>query len=169
MRRSAIRLLPIAIAILFAGYQYFSADKFTNEAGRTTRAALSPEQEQVLGLQSYQQVLSQVQTVNSGPEYEMVRKVAARLAKATGSASKGFDWQVSLVRSPQINAFCLPGGKIVVYTGILPVAKNEAGLATVMGHEMAHATSRHGSGRARNSESCCPLAGNMNPKRMKSA
>ena len=47
----------------------------------------------------------------------------------------------------QVNAFCLPGGKIVVYTGILPVAQNEAALATVLGHEMAHATSRHGSQR----------------------
>jgi predicted Zn-dependent protease len=54
---------------------------------------------------------------------------------------------VSLVRSAQVNAFCLPGGKIVVYTGIIPVAKTDAGLATVMGHEMAHATSRHGSER----------------------
>ena len=47
----------------------------------------------------------------------------------------------------QVNAFCLPGGKIVVYTGIMPVAQNEAALATVMGHEMAHATSRHGAQR----------------------
>lgn len=51
------------------------------------------------------------------------------------------------MQSDQLNAFCIPGGKIVVYTGIIPVAQNEAGLATVMGHEMAHATSRHGSQR----------------------
>ncbi len=73
--------------------------------------------------------------------------MAARLARATGKGGEGFEWEVSLVDENQVNAFCLPGGKIVVYTGILPVAQNEAALATVMGHEMAHATSRHGSQR----------------------
>src|SRR5205823_2051743 len=62
-------------------------------------------------------------------------------------AGADFDWQVSLIRSSQINAFCLPGGKVVVYTGILPITQNEPALATVLGHEMAHATSRHGSQR----------------------
>jgi predicted Zn-dependent protease len=67
-----------------------------------------------------------------------------RLSQAT---HKDFRWEVSVVRSDQVNAFCLPGGKIVVYTGILPVAQTPDGLATVMGHEMAHATLRHGSER----------------------
>ncbi|MDQ3623351.1 MAG: M48 family metallopeptidase [Verrucomicrobiota bacterium] len=144
MRRIAIRLVPIAIAAIIIWFQFLSAEKVTNEAGREVRLALSPEQEETLGLQSYQEVLSQVETVNSGREFETVRTVAERLARASG---KDYQWQVSLVRSPQINAFCLPGGKIVVYTGILPVAQNDAGLATVMGHEMAHATLRHGSER----------------------
>ena len=52
-----------------------------------------------------------------------------------------------MIQSQEKNAFCLPGGKIVVYTGIIPIAKNEAGLATVLGHEMAHATSRHSAER----------------------
>src|SRR4029077_18644062 len=80
-------------------------------------------------------------------EADLVRKVMNRLEAATGSAGKNLDWQVSVVDSPQANAFCLPGGKMVVYTAILPVARTEAGLATVLGHEMAHATSRHGSQR----------------------
>jgi predicted Zn-dependent protease len=146
-RRLLFRLIPIAIAGLVVFFQFFSAEKVTNEAGRTARYALNSEQEKALGLQSYQQVLSEVQTVDSGPEYQLVKGVAQRLAAATGAAAKKFDWQVSVVRSTQINAFCLPGGKIVVYTGILPIAKTEAGLATVMGHEMAHATLRHGSER----------------------
>ncbi len=108
---------------------------------------MSTRQEALLGLQSYQQVLAQAQTVDSGPELTMVKGVASRLAAATGKAGADFDWQVSLINSPQVNAFCLPGGKIVVYTGILPAAQNEASLATVLGHEMAHATSRHGSQR----------------------
>jgi predicted Zn-dependent protease len=77
----------------------------------------------------------------------MVKAVASRLASSTGASGQGLQWEVSLIADEQVNAFCLPGGKIVVYTGILPVAENEAGLATVMGHEMAHATSRHGAQR----------------------
>jgi predicted Zn-dependent protease len=153
-RRILFRLVPIAIAALVVFFQYASSEKLTNEAGRTAHYALSTEQEEALGLQSYKQVLSESNLVTSGEEYDMVRRVAERLANAaTSPATKNFRWQVSLVRSPQVNAFCLPGGKIVVYTGILKVAKGnteaetEARLATVMGHEMAHATLRHGSER----------------------
>ena len=144
MRRYAVRFIPIIIAACIVWFQFISSEKFTNEAGRTAHLGLSPEQEETLGLQSYQQVLSESDIVTSGPEFELVSGVAARLARATG---QDFKWAVSVVRSPQVNAFCLPGGKIVVYTGILPIAKNPAGLATVMGHEMAHATLRHGSER----------------------
>jgi predicted Zn-dependent protease len=146
-RRILIRLVPIAIAALVVLFQFTGAERFTNEAGRTARHALSPEQEEQLGLQSYREVLRTSDTIDSGPQYELVRRVAERLAAATGPAAKDFKWSVSLVKSPQINAFCLPGGKIVVFTGILPVAETEEGLATVMGHEMAHATLRHGSER----------------------
>ncbi len=117
------------------------------ETGRKSHVGMSEQQESTLGLQSYQKVLSEAQAVGSGPELDMVKRVAARLAAATGKAGAGFQWQVSLIQDKQVNAFCLPGGKIVVYTGILPVAQNEAALATVLGHEMAHATSRHGSQR----------------------
>ena len=146
-RRLLIRVVPIAIAVIVVAYQFFSAEKFTNDAGRTARVALSPAQEAELGFQSYAQVMSQSQPVESGAEYELVKRVAGRLAAATGDAAKKFDWRVALVRDAQVNAFCLPGGKIVVFTGILAVAKTEAGLAAVMGHEMAHATARHGSER----------------------
>ena len=148
MRRSHIKWIPILLAAIFFAYQYFSSEKFVNpETGRKSHVGLSTEQESALGLQSYRQVLGQAQTIDSGPEFEIVRRVSNRLAKATGPAGSGFDWQESLIRDNQVNAFCLPGGKIVVYTGILPVAEDEAGLATVLGHEMAHATSRHGAQR----------------------
>ncbi|HEY5891591.1 MAG TPA: M48 family metallopeptidase [Chthoniobacterales bacterium] len=147
MKRS-IRIIPILIALLVVAWQYFSSEKFVNpETGESHRGALSEAQEDRLGLQSYQQVLSEERVIPSGPQVDMVRQVAQRLAGATGDASKKFQWAVSVVDSQQVNAFCLPGGKIVVYTGILPVAQTPAGLATVMGHEMAHATSRHGSQR----------------------
>ena len=148
MRRRTITIFPLLLAIGFALFQYFGAEKVTNpETGRSVRVAMSTEQEQALGLQSYREVLAQSDVVSSGPDRDLVERVARRLAQAVGSAGEGFDWQVSLIRSPQINAFCLPGGKIAVYTGILPVARDEAGLAAVMGHEMAHAIARHGSQR----------------------
>jgi predicted Zn-dependent protease len=148
MRRRHIAILPLLAAIAFAAFQYFGSEKVTNPVtGRSARVGLSSQQEQTLGLQSYQEVLSQSEVVSGGAEYETVSRVASRLARAVGDDAPDFQWQVSLVRSPQVNAFCLPGGKIVVYTGILPIAQNEAGLATVMGHEMAHAIARHGSQR----------------------
>ena len=148
MERRHIKWLPLLLAGLFFAYQYFSSEKFVNpETGRKSHVAMSNREEALLGLQSYQQVLAQSESIDSGQELEMIKRVASRLASATGKAGADFDWQVLLIRSSQINAFCLPGGKVVVYTGILPITQNEPALATVLGHEMAHATSRHGSQR----------------------
>ncbi len=72
---------------------------------------------------------------------QIVQRVAQRIAKASG---ENFQWEVVLVENPEVNAWCMPGGKIAVYTGIMPVLKTEAALAAVMGHEVAHATLRHG-------------------------
>lgn len=148
MERRHIKWVPLILAALFFAYQYFSSEKFVNpETGRKSHVGLSTQEEAALGLQSYQQILAQAPTVGAGPEWDMVQHVAQRLVGATGDAGKDFEWRVSLVRSEQVNAFCLPGGKMVVYTGILPVANSEPALATVLGHEMAHATSRHGAQR----------------------
>jgi metalloendopeptidase OMA1, mitochondrial len=148
VERRHIKWVPIVLAGLFFAYQYFSSERFVNpETGRASHVGMSTQQESALGLQTYQQVLSQSQPIDSGAEFDMVKRVTGRLAGATGTAGKDFDWRVSLIRDAQQNAFCLPGGKIVVYTGIIPVAKSDAGLGTVLGHEMAHATSRHGAQR----------------------
>jgi predicted Zn-dependent protease len=71
----------------------------------------------------------------------MVQRVASRIAKASG---ENFQWEYVLIDSPEVNAWCMPGGKIAVYTGIMPVLKTEGALAAVLGHEVAHATLRHG-------------------------
>lgn len=148
MERRHIAILPILIALAFMGFKYCSAEKVISPlTGKTARVGLSSEQEQELGLQSYREVLSQSQIVTSGPEYDEVVRVARRLASATGDAARDFQWEVSLVQSPNVNAFCLPGGKIVVYTGILPYTQTEGALAAVLGHEMAHAVARHGAQR----------------------
>ncbi len=148
MNRRHLRWLPIVIAALIFAWQYFGSEKFVNpETGRKSHVGMSTQQEAALGFQTYRQVLAQARSIDSGPQFEMVRRVAGKLASATGAAGAEYEWQVSLIDDEQVNAFCLPGGKIVVYTGILPIAQNEAALATVMGHEMAHATSRHGAQR----------------------
>ena len=71
----------------------------------------------------------------------IVNRVAKRIAD---SSNENFQWEVVLIDSPEVNAWCMPGGKMAVYTGIIPVVKTEAALAAVMGHEVAHATLRHG-------------------------
>ncbi len=148
MRGRHIAIFPIVIAAVVMIFQYCGSEKITNPiTGKSARVALSSEQEETLGMQSFREVLSKSDVVESGQEHDLVVRVAKRLASATGDDAKDFKWQVSVVRSPQVNAFCLPGGKIVVYTGIIPYAKTEDGLAAVMGHEMAHAIARHGSQR----------------------
>lgn len=147
-RRRGFLMGPILIALAVIAFRYFTAEEFTNpETGETVRVSLSPEQEQALGLQGYQQVLSESRTVDSGPQRDMVIRVAKRLIPMLDERSRQFEWGVSLVQNDVPNAFCLPGGKIVVFTGILPITQNEAGLAAVMGHEIAHATARHGAQR----------------------
>ncbi|RYZ65112.1 MAG: M48 family peptidase, partial [Proteobacteria bacterium] len=80
--------------------------------------------------------------ISTNPEWTaMVNRVSKRIAAASG---ENFKWEVVLIEDDQVNAWCMPGGKMAVYTGIMPVLKTEGALAAVMGHEVAHATRRHG-------------------------
>jgi predicted Zn-dependent protease len=90
------------------------------------------------------------------PRTRQVRAVGNRIADAAsrylrnagaGDRVEGFQWEFNVVDDPTVNAWCMPGGKVVFYTGILPLTKDEAGLAVVMGHEVAHAIARHGNER----------------------
>lgn len=112
----------------------------------------STDDDMQLGLQAYEEILAQERILESGPEVDMVQRVTARLvesAKRIGPEfTHDFEWEVRVIDNPEVvNAFCLPGGKMAVYTGILPVAQSDTGLAVVMGHEIAHATERHGTER----------------------
>ncbi|MFZ4713200.1 MAG: M48 family metallopeptidase [Bacteriovoracaceae bacterium] len=93
---------------------------------------------------AYQEVKSKSKISTNKEWTEIVNRVSARIAKASG---ENFQWEWVLIESPEVNAWCMPGGKMAVYTGIMPVLKNEAALAAVMGHEVAHATRRHGKQR----------------------
>lgn len=95
-------------------------------------------------LKAYQEVKAKAKISNNVEWTNMVNRVAARIAKASG---ENFQWEWMLIDSPEVNAWCMPGGKMAVYTGIMPVLKTEAALAAVMGHEVAHATRRHGKAR----------------------
>src|SRR5690242_13268708 len=116
---------------------------------REQRVALSDKQQMQLGSQEYAKTLRQYRAriVSSGAGYARVQRVAKRIEAVAGRDKPAFVWKVTLLRKNEANAYCLPGGKIVVYTGILPVTRNDAALATVLGHEVAHATAEHAAER----------------------
>lgn len=114
--------------------------------GRKQLLLLPEGEEQKLGLASYEEVLKKEKISTDPAQNELVQRVGQRIAAATGRSDLAWEFKV-IDNSQTINAFCLPGGKVAVYTGILPVTQNEAGLAAVMGHEVAHAIARHGGER----------------------
>lgn len=140
-----LRLLPIAAFALYFLWFYASNREEVPLTGRTQLVDMSLEQEMALGLQSYREILSQSRVVSQGEAVDAVRAVGRRLAAV--SEDPGFAWEYNLIDSDQANAFALPGGKVAIYSGIIPVAKNIDGLAVIMGHEIAHAIARHGAER----------------------
>jgi predicted Zn-dependent protease len=110
-----------------------------------------------MSLQQYQKVLRESKLSKDPEKVQMVRSVGSRIAKATEELLrergleleiKQYKWEFNLIEDDKmVNAWCMPGGKVAVYTGLLPVAQNETGLAVVMGHEIAHAIAKHGNER----------------------
>jgi len=101
-----------------------------------------------MSLQQYDEFLKEHKPVASGPQVELVRKVGQKTQKAVeqymqsqglGGKLANYKWEFNLVESKEANAWCMPGGKVVVYSGLLPITKDETGLAVVVGHEIAHA------------------------------
>jgi predicted Zn-dependent protease len=126
--------------------------------GRSQFKLLPESSLQSLSLQEYQTFLSSHKVVNGtgNRDAEMVRRVGQRITRAVENyyASKnlskdleGYKWEYNLVDDKTVNAWCMPGGKIVVYTGLLPISQNEAALAIVLGHEVSHAIFQHGNER----------------------
>ncbi len=135
-----MRHLPVAAALLLAGCQAVPM------TGRKSLMLVSVPQERQLGEQAYAEALKKGPVSNDAAAVARVRRVGERLAAA--AERPDFTWEFNLLVEDQtINAWCLPGGKVAVYTGLLPVAKDDAGLAVVMGHEIAHALARHGAER----------------------
>lgn len=156
------------ILLLFAGYAAYywisnrTVDPYTGEKVLIDRN-LTAEDEEALGLQAFEQIVAQEQVVDPGTEIatqirsiadrlvEKIDEVEGALAAEHGTSAQAFyeefDWEVQVLDSPQVNAFALPGGKMAVYTGLVPVAENADAMAAVMGHEIAHALQRHGAQR----------------------
>lgn len=144
-------LIAVVIAaVVVGGILLLKTHKQTTPVThRTEHVGLTDQQQVQLGSQQYANTLRQdrAQIVSSGPEYADVQRVAKRIEAVAARDKPAFVWRVTLLRKNEANAYCLPGGKIVVYTGILPVTQNDAGLATVLGHEVAHATAEHAAER----------------------
>ncbi|MFZ1744424.1 MAG: M48 family metallopeptidase [Nitrospirales bacterium] len=139
----------LLLNILIAGCQ-------TNPYTQRSQLLLMPSgQMNQMGAAQYSEVLQDPKVVISKDpkEIEPVKRVAARIIEAArrskyGDVAKAFDWEVTVIKDDNTkNAWALPGGKIAVYTGIFPMAKNEAGLAAIMGHEVVHALAEHGGER----------------------
>ena len=151
-RQSWLRLSLFALVL-------GSALAACTKAPITGRSQLSlvPESEMIaMSAQQYDQFLKENKQSTDAAKTEMVKRVGMRLAGAVekyltehdmADQVKGYKWEFNLIESEDVNAWCMSGGKVVVYSGILPVTQTETGLAVVMGHEIAHAVARHGSER----------------------
>jgi predicted Zn-dependent protease len=152
MKRALISMLLImcAVVLLASGCSEvaISGRKQFNIVPSSTMNSMS--------FSSYGEFLSQNKLSTNAEQTRMVKNAGARIQKAVedycvqesiADQLDGYEWEFNLVEDPNINAWCMPGGKVVVYTGILPVAQDEAGLAVVMGHEIAHAFAKHGAER----------------------
>jgi predicted Zn-dependent protease len=144
--------------IILSGFICFLLSCHTNSIIGRSQLSLVPESEmQSMALTQYKSFLSENKVVpSSNNTAEMVRRVGEKIAKAIteyyaehgqADALKGYNWEFNLVESKEVNAWCMPGGKVVVYTGILPYTQNENAMAIVLGHEITHAVAGHGSER----------------------
>ncbi|HTN21091.1 MAG TPA: M48 family metallopeptidase [Pelobium sp.] len=125
--------------------------------GRRQANLVSDAEMQQMAATSYRELLSDPKTkVVNNAQSRQVKAVGAKIQAAVtrfmnengySDQIAGFNWEFNLIESPEANAWCMPGGKVAVYTGILPITQNEAGLATVMGHEIAHAIAKHSNER----------------------
>ena len=124
--------------------------------GRKQLSLISDSEMQAMSFQQYDQVIAESKLSTDPEATAMIRRVGGRIQKAVeeyfrdhgmSGELKGYAWEFNLIESDQVNAWCMPGGKVAFYTGILPICRDDAGVAVVMGHEIAHAIAEHGKER----------------------
>jgi len=124
--------------------------------GRNQLSLIPASQLMSMSFQQYDDFLKENKKSNDAKQSALIKKIGEKIQKSVEQyfAQKnlsdhlnGYSWEFNLVESDQVNAWCMPGGKVVFYSGILPICKDEAGIATVMGHEIAHAIAEHGGER----------------------
>lgn len=124
--------------------------------GKKTMALVPNSQIFPMAFQQYDQFLNENKVITGTTDAQKITTIGQKIAAASerwlnanGYAGylKDYQWEYNLVEDPAVNAWCMPGGKIVFYTGIMPIAKNDAGIAAIMGHEVAHALANHGQQR----------------------
>lgn len=144
------------LALITLGIMVIIACSRVPITNRRQFTALPESQLTAMALQEYQYFLDSTGTVTGTADAEMVKRVGSKIAAAVekymsennmSDRIANYKWEFNLVQSNDINAWCMPGGKVVFYTGILPYTKTEAGMAVVMGHEIAHAVAWHGNER----------------------
>ncbi len=146
MRRPTLLLIVLfAFSISLAGCGLLQRDTVPYTERSRPKLRYSEQEMSVLGAEAYAETLKKYEVIRGTPDAARVERVGRRLARATG---KDYDWKFSLLDAPKVeNAFCLPGGKIAVFSGILPITRNDDGLAVVVSHEIAHAVLQHSNER----------------------
>jgi len=147
-RKNGRRSLPCNVLVVVMVLLTAFGCATVPHTGRRQLNVVSDTQLNALGLKAFKEVVSKEPEFKDKGFNEMVHRVAERVSNAAESMdSPRFDWQVRIIDKDVPNAVCLPGGKIVVFSGLRPYLKNEAGLAAVIAHEVAHAVAHHGAER----------------------
>jgi predicted Zn-dependent protease len=141
-----MRLSACLAALLLAFGAALSACETVPVTGRSQLLLVSPGEEVQMGAEAYKEILSKAKLSTDANANALVTRVGTRIAAASGRTD--LPWEFKVIDDPKTaNAFALPGGKVAVFTGMLPVARDEAGLAAVLGHEVAHVLARHSAER----------------------
>ena len=148
-----MRLAPRSLLALCGLAALLTACETAPITGRSQIMLVSESEERQMGAQAYRQVLAQEPLSHNAQANALIEKVGRRIAAAAERppgelwTAPNYRWEFRTIEKNEPNAFCLPGGKIVVYTGLLPLTRDEGGLAVVIGHEVAHALAHHGAER----------------------
>jgi predicted Zn-dependent protease len=151
-----MKALRYFILTLFTASTFFFSCSTVPHTGRSQLNMIPASEMLTMSYQQYDQFLKENKLSTNQEAVNMVKRTGANIKDAVekymkqnnmSDRLKGYSWEFNLVENELVNAWCMPGGKVVIYTGILPVTQDETGLAVVMGHEIAHAIAEHGNER----------------------